>query len=115
MSIQEDFEARFATAVPPIVWVEAIASTWTSYTCMVYSDSTKEAILNLIAHLLTLASRPGGGASTSRNVASKAVGSVSVSYEGLASSSNLGAWYNTTGYGQIYWMLTGRRVGARFV
>lgn len=112
MSIQDDFEARF----PSIPWVEEIASTWVSYTCLQYSDATKEAILNLIAHLLTLASRPGGGGSSSRNVASKTVGSVSVSYEASASvGSNLGAWFSTTGYGQVYWMLTGRRVGARFV
>lgn len=111
MSIQDDFEARF----PAIPWVEAVASSWVYYTCLQYSEATREAILNLIAHLLTLASRPGGGATSSRNVASKSVGSVSVSYEASTSSGNLGAWYGTTGYGQIYWMLTGRRVGARFV
>lgn len=110
MSIQDDFEARF----PLIPWVEEIASTWIYYTCLQYSDSTKEAILNLIAHLLTLAALPGTG--SSRNVASKSVGSVSVSYEASATqSSNLASWYNTTRYGQVYWMLTGRRVGARFV
>lgn len=110
MTIQTDFEARF----PLIPWVEEIASTWIYYTCLQYSDSTKEAILNLIAHLLTLATLPGSG--SSRNVASKSVGSVSVSYEASATqSSNLASWYNTTRYGQVYWMLTGRRVGARFV
>jgi len=110
MTIQTDFEARF----PSIPWVEEVASTWIYYTCLQYSDSTKEAILNLIAHLLTLASLPGSG--SSRNVASKSVGSVSVSYEASATqSSNLASWYNTTRYGQVYWLLTGRRVGARFV
>lgn len=110
MTIQTDFEARF----PTIPWVEEVASTWIYYTCLQYSDSTKEAILNLIAHLLTLASLPGS--SSSRNVASKSVGSVSVSYEASAAqSSNLASWYNTTRYGQVYWLLTGRRVGARFV
>jgi hypothetical protein len=110
MTIQTDFEARF----PLIPWVEEVASTWIYYTCLQYSDSTKEAILNLIAHLLTLASLPGSG--SSRNVASKSVGSVSVSYEASAAqSSNLASWYNTTRYGQVYLMLTGRRVGARFV
>lgn len=112
MSIQDDFEARF----PTIPWVEAIASTWIAYTCLPYNDKNKEAILNLIAHLLTLASRPGGGASTSRNVASKSVGSVSVSYEASSTTGgNLGTWYGTTGYGQVFWLLTGRRTGARFV
>jgi len=117
MSIQTDFEARF----PSIPWVEEIASTWVYYTCLEYVDQNKEAILNLIAHLLTLASNAaagGGGGSPARNVASKSVGSVSVSYEAVAASgstSNLQSWYNTTIYGQTYWLLTGRRVGARFV
>lgn len=111
MSIQDDFEARF----PLIPWVEEIASTWIYYTCLQYSDSTKEAILNLIAFLLTNASAPGSG--SARNVASKSVGSVSVSYEASASqSSNLASWFNSNRYGQTYWILSGgRRTGARFV
>lgn len=112
MDIQADFELRF----PGIPWVDAVASSWIYYTCLQYDERSKEAILNLIAHLLTLASRPGGGATSSRNVASKSVGSVSVSYEATAgSTSGLASWYSTTGYGQIFWMLTGRRVGARVV
>jgi hypothetical protein len=113
MTIQTDFEARF----PSIPWVEEIASTWPSYTCLEYNDKNKEAILNLIAHLLTLASAPGaGGGTPARNVASKSVGSVSVSYEATAGqSSNIASWFNTTRYGQVYWLLTGRRIGARFV
>jgi len=115
MSIQDDFEARFAAAVPPIPWVEAIASTWPSYTCLQYNEKNKEAILNLIAFLLTNASAPGTG--SARNVASKSVGSVSVSYEASASqSSNLASWFNSNRYGQTYWILSGgRRVGAVFV
>lgn len=112
MTIQTDFEARF----PTIPWVEAVASTWSAYTCLEYNDQNKEAILNLIAHLLTLASAPGSG--SSRNVASKSVGSVSVSYEASAvqaATGSMAAWFNTTRYGQVYWLLTGRRVGARFV
>lgn len=112
MSIQADFEARF----PLIPWVEEVASTWIYYTCLQYSDATKEAILNLIAHLLTLAALPGGGAVSQRSVASKSVGSVSVSYEASSTAgSNLGSWYALTGFGRVYWLLTGRRVGARFV
>ena len=110
MTIQNDFEARF----PLIPWVEEISSTWTYYTCLQYSDLTKEATLNLIAHLLTLAALPGS--SSSRNVASKSVGNVTVSYETSATQpSNQASWYNTTRYGQVYWLLTGRRVGACFV
>lgn len=117
MTIQTDFEERFAGVVPPIVWQPWVESVWPSYACcMVYDDKNKEAILNLIAHLLTLAARPGGGSGTARNVSSKSVGSVSVSFEATAGgASQLASWYNSTGYGQIYWMLTGRRVGAVFV
>lgn len=115
MTIQTDFEARF----PSIPWVEEVASAWPAYTCLEYNDQNKEAILNLIAHLLTLASAPGaGGGTPSKGIASKSVGSVSVSYEavtGNAATGNLASWYNTTRYGQVYWLLTGRRVGARFV
>lgn len=112
MSIQDDFEARF----PTIPWVEAIASSWVAYTCLEYNDKNKEAILNLIAHLLTLGALAGaGGGAPSRNVSSKSVGSVSVSYESGSGASGMATWYGTTAYGQVFWLLTGRRVGARFV
>ena len=109
MTIQTDFEARF----PSITWVESIASTWTAYTCLEYGDKTKEAILNLIAHLLTLALLPGAG--SARTAESKSVGSVSVSYGSSTSTSQWASFYNSTRYGQTYWLLTGRQVGARFV
>lgn len=113
MTIQTDFEERF----PAIPWMSWVESVWPNYACrLVYNEKNKEAILNLIAHLLTMAARPGGGSNTARNVASKSVGSVSVSYEATAgSTSELASWYNTTGYGQVFWMLTGRSVGAMFV
>lgn len=111
MTIKEDYETRFGSCGP--VWIGPIADTWPAYAgCMQYNDINKEAILNLIAHLLVSATKPGTG--TARNEASKSVGSVSVSYEASPTiTSNLGAWYNTTRFGQVYWMLTGRRTGAR--
>lgn len=112
MSIQTDFEARFANANPPIVWVDAVANSWPSYTCLAY-EGHEEAILNLIAHLLVIDSLPGTG--SARTAESKSVGSVSVSYGSATSSSNLATFFNSTRYGQKYWLLTGRQVGARFV
>lgn len=109
MSIQTDFEDRF----PTITWVEAVASTWTAYTCLAYNDKNKEAILNLIAHLLTLDALPGTG--SARTAESKSVGSVSVSYGTSTTTSQWASFFNTTRYGQTYWLLTGRQVGARFV
>lgn len=108
MSIQDDFESRF----PSIPWVEAVASSWTAYTCLGY-EGNQEAILNLIAHLLVLESQPGTG--SARTAESKSVGSVSVSYGSASSGSNLATFFNSTRYGQRFWLLTGRQVGARFV
>ena len=114
MTIQTGFEERFAGVVPPIVWQPWVESVWPSYACcMVYSDKNKEAILNLIAHLLLLDSMPGTGAA--RTEESKAVGSVSVSYGSSLSDDSLKAFFNSTRYGQRYWLLTGRQVGGRFV
>lgn len=112
MTIQTDFEARFASANPPIVWVEAVAASWPSYTCLAY-EGHEEAILNLIAHLLVTDAMPGTG--SARTAESKSVGSVSVSYGSASSGSNLATFFNSTRYGQRFWMLTGRQVGARFV
>lgn len=113
MTIQTDFEERFASAVPPIPWQPWVESVWPSYTCLQYDDKNKEAILNLIAHLLVTDGQPGTGAS--RTAESKSVGSVSVSYGSSMSDSALKAFFNSTRYGQRYWLLTGRQVGARFV
>jgi hypothetical protein len=112
MTIQADFEARFATATPPVVWAAWVESVWPSYTCLAY-EGNQEAILNLIAHLLVLDSTPGTG--SARTAESKSVGSVSVSYGSASSSSELAAFFNSTRYGQRYWLLTGRQVGAFFV
>ena len=112
MTIQTDFEERFDTASPPIVWVDAVANSWPSYTCLAY-EGNEEAILNLIAHLLVTEAAPGSG--SARTAESKSVGSVSVSYGSATSKSNLETFFNSTRYGQKYWLLTGRQVGARFV
>lgn len=109
MSLQTDFEERF----PTITWAAWVESVWPSYTCLAYNDKNKEAILNLIAHLLVLDSLPGTG--SSRTAESKSVGSVSQSYGTASSSSNLATFFNSTRYGQRFWLLTGRQVGARFV
>ena len=108
MDIQSDFEARF----PCIVWVGGVANSWPSYTCLAY-EGREETILNLIAHLLVIEQQPGTG--PARTAESKAVGSVSVSYGAANSGSGLATFFNSTRYGQRYWLLTGRQVGARFV
>jgi hypothetical protein len=109
MSIQTDFEGRFPT-IPWQPWVESV---WPSYTCLTYNDKNKEAILNLIAHLLVLDGLPGTG--SARTEESKSVGSVSVSYGSSANTSELAGFFNSTRYGQRYWLLTGRRIGAVLV
>lgn len=109
MTIQTDFEARFPT-IPWQPWVESV---WPSYTCLEYNDKNKEAILNLIAHLLVLEGMPGTG--SARTEESKSVGSVSVSYGSASSDGSLATFFNSTRYGQRFWLLTGRQVGARFL
>jgi len=113
MTIQTDFESRFASAVPAIQWQPWIESVWPSYSCLTYTDGNKEAILNLIAHLLVTEGQPG--TSAARTAESKSVGSVSVSYGTSSSTSELATFFNSTRYGKRYWLLTGRQVGARFV
>ena len=109
MTIQADFEERF----PSITWVAGVANSYESYTCLAYTDKNKEAILNLIAHLITIEGQPGTGAA--RTAESKSVGSLSASYGAANSGSGLATFFNSTRYGQRYWLLTGRTVGGRFV
>jgi len=109
MTVQADFEARF----PTLPWVAGVADSWPSYSCLTYADGTKEAVLNLIAHLLVLESLSGAGAA--RTAESKSVGSVSASYGTASTGSGLATFFSSTRYGQRYWLLTGRAIGAVFV
>ena len=82
-----------------------------------YVGCDVEIILNIIAHLMVREiSASNGNSSPSYRVASKSVGSVSVSY--VASSGIQGDYhdfYSTTVYGQRVLILTAKNVGGYFV
>lgn len=84
-----------------------------SYYAKAYSAATKEATLNLLAHMLTDELQVVAGKSASAGiVSSKTVGSVSVSYEARSGSKgDLSDWLKTTRYGQRFLLLTATSYG----
>lgn len=73
----------------------------------------KEAVLNLIAHLIVLEDR--SKASSLRTTSSRSAGSVSVSYEQSANGRSTSGFFDTTKYGQRFLLLTQNNIGAAFV
>ena len=113
----DDFKARFpkfdvavVDSLFPIVEPLAV-----NYYGGDYDDSPleREIFMQLYAHMITLENSEGSG--SVRNVSSKAVGSVNISYE--ASQADMGrlGWFNTTRYGQQFIFLTSTHHGAIFV
>ena len=77
-----------------------------------YENATdKEAILNLIAHLVIVDSIPGSA--PARLLISKSAGSVSGSYASPVVSSFSDEYFNTTRYGQRFKMITRANYGGR--
>jgi len=115
MSLTDDFIARFPEFSQEIVdqYLPIIETYWQCYYGYPYEGCYKEAILNLIAHLLVMETTPGSG--HVRNVTSQSVGSVSESFEAASST---GANYDLFGfskYGQRFLFLIRRSYGPRFV
>ena len=113
MALIDDFKARFPEFDTAVVdqYLPILEPVWPCYYGGDYSQvCDKEIILNLLAHLLVGESATSSNAS--RTVASKTVGSVSVSYAGLDSQSSTTDFFATTKYGQRYLMLIGRNSGA---
>lgn len=118
MSISSDFQARFPefTGASITNTLPIILTVWPAYYGITYSDTSKEAILNLIAHLIITGERSAvNKQSVSQEEASKAVGNVSVSFMARAGTTQGGGFYNTTPYGQVFWALSRQRSGAVFV
>ena len=74
------------------------------------NDCDNEIILNLFAHLITVATDD----EAIKQVGSESVGSVSTSYVANALENDDKFWTATI-YGQVYKMLTARNVGSHFV
>lgn len=112
MALIDDFKARFPEFATATVdtYLPILADVWPSYYAFEYSATTKEATLNLVAHLLVQETNTGSG--SAQTVASKSVGSVSESY--VAATQSGGAlfdFFNSTKYGQRFMLLTRRRYG----
>ena len=115
MALIDDFKTRFPEIAGSVVdqYLPILEPVWPCYYGRPYEECNKEAILNLIAHLVTVNS--SASSSPAKEVASKSVGSVSVSYVATQSASELFNFFNSTKYGQMFWLLTSRFRGPRFV
>jgi hypothetical protein len=115
MSVIDDFKARFPEFDADTVdsSLPALEDVWPCYWGGNYEDCGKEIVLNLLAHLLVVHTKPGSGNPKSEQ--SKSVGNVSVSYGEYTPNNNRMAWFKTTKYGSQYLMLTRKRQGAFFV
>lgn len=116
MALIDDFKTRFpefSTAVVDQYFplVEPIYSCY--YGGSLEDPCDKEAILNLLAHLITLNSRTKPGALMQAQ--SKSVGSVSVSNVASTLGRQGAEFWLTTKYGQQFLMLTQNNIGAHFV
>lgn len=111
MALIDDFKTRFPefSTTDVDTYVPILQDVYLSYYNVAYSVASKEAVLNLVAHLLV------GEISTSQAqsqiVASKSVGSVSTSYANQQNVSQGFSFYNTTKYGQRFWRITSSRYG----
>jgi len=112
VALSDDFKARFPEFAPATVdqYLPILEPVWPCYYGRAYLACDQETILNLVAHLLV--QETSSNASASQVVQSKSVGSVSVSF---ATQSHSGGamfdFFNTTKYGQRFWMLTKNRHG----
>ena len=108
MSLLTDFKARFPEFTDAVadLYIPILEPVWPCYFNKEYTGCNVEAILNLVAHLITL--ETAGGSANSQVVASKSVGSVSTSYVAPTASPNM---YSATKYGQRFNMLTSAMYG----
>jgi hypothetical protein len=120
MALLDDFKARFPEIDPALAdtLVPIYEATYNCYYGGSYLiDCDKEAILLLIAHMVTTdpSYTGSGSAAPSKDVASKSVGSVSVSYSAGSTGSDLKVWLNSTRYGQLFLMITSNNMGPKFL
>lgn len=113
----DDFKARFPSFDTAVVdsLFPIIEPTTACYYGGDYDGNTcdKEIMLQLWAHLITIENRDSDV--SVRNVASKGVGSVNVSYEASQTEAGRMGFFNTTKYGQQFLFLVSSTQGARFV
>lgn len=116
MALIDDFKTRFPEFDTAVVdqYFPIIEPT---YNCYFGGDvenaCDKEAILNLLAHLIVLEDRDKQ--SSLRTTNSRTVGSVSVSYDASANGRSTSGFFDTTKYGQRFLVLTQNVIGGYFV
>ena len=116
MALIDDFKARFPEFSTAVVdqFLPLLEPVWPCYYGGSYDDDCdKEIILQMLAHLIV--GESASSAAAVKDVASKSVGSVSVSYNSASSSSDTSLFWSTTKYGQRYLLLTNNNSGAYFV
>jgi len=116
MALIDDFKSRFplfdtasVDAIFPII--EPIYPAY--YGGSVDVAIEKEAIFNLLAHMFV--SEQSTSNSGGQLQSSKAVGSVSASYEATTSSGQASDFFKTTKYGQRFLQIISTNMGAVFV
>lgn len=111
MALIDDFKTRFPEF--PTTTVDAyfpvLETVWPAYYGATYSATTQEAVLNLLAHLLTDEVRGSAGAKLT--IQSKSAGGVSTSYVTPQNTGQLYALFGSTKYGQRFLLLTQRHYG----
>jgi hypothetical protein len=119
MPLIDDFKARFPEFDAAVVdqRLPIFEAIWPCYFCGDYSiPCDKEAILNLIAHLLVMDQSAGSnGATAVGNVQSKSVGNVSVSYKNSAVQTWDNDFFGGTKYGMMFLNLNRGRSKPVFV
>ena len=112
MAIIDDFKARFPEFLTATVdtYLPILEPVYPAYYALDYVAATQEATLQLLAHLLTV--ETASGSASRQQVASKSVGSVSVSYASQTrAGGELNDFYSATKYGQRFMLLTASRYG----
>lgn len=113
----DDFKARFPEIATATVdqWFPVVEPVWPCYFGRPYSaECDKEAILNLVAHLIIVQST--AGTAGLKSTESKSVGSVSVSYSSATQTGGpLYDFLRTTKYGLMFLQVTASSRGAFFV
>jgi hypothetical protein len=112
VALIDDFKARFPEFATATVdtYLPILEPVWPCYYGKEYTACNQEAVLNLVAHLLTLETT--AGSASAQTIASKSVGSVSVSYAaGVTATTELQAFFKSSKYGQRFLLLTSRNYG----
>ena len=117
MALIDDFKTRFPEFNTGTVdsYFPVLESMWPSYYNVTYRENTREAVLNLLAHLLVSETEAAsvGGAGASFAESSRSVDGVSVSFivPPAAQDSASYSYWATTRYGQRFWLLSRTRYG----